>query len=63
MSATVVNEMTSEPVDHSTPGRTESLELPVPELLKRARPLPPRDEMVIDDLSEEEGRAFLAALK
>lgn len=55
--------MTSEPVDHGAPGRTESLELPVPELLQRARPLPPRDEMLIDDVSEEEGLAFLAALK
>lgn len=43
--------MTSEPVDHGAPGRTESLELPVPELLQRARPLPPRDEMLIDDVS------------
>lgn len=40
----------------------ESLELPVDELLKRARPLPPHDEMVIDDLTAEEGEAFLAAV-
>ena len=39
-------------------GRT--LELPVDELLRRARPLPPHEEMVIDDLTEEEGAAFLA---
>ena len=39
------------------------LELPVEELLRRARPLPPHDEMVIDDLSEEEGAAFLAAVE
>jgi len=38
------------------------LELPVEELLRRARPLPPHEEMVIDDLTEEEGVAFLAAL-
>lgn len=55
--------MTSEPVDPNKAGRTESLEVPVPELLQRARPLPARDEMLIDDVSEEEGRAFLAALK
>lgn len=42
---------------------TESLELPVPELLRRGRPLPPLGEMLIDDLTEEEGAAFLAALK
>jgi hypothetical protein len=40
-----------------------SLELPVEELLRRARPLPPHEEMVIDDLTEEEGAAFLAALE
>jgi len=41
---------------------TECLELPVEELLKRARPLPPHSEMVIDDLTPEEGEAFLAAV-
>jgi hypothetical protein len=40
----------------------QHLELPVDELLRRARPLPPRDEMAIDDLTEEEGEAFLAAI-
>lgn len=43
-------------------GSSEHLELPVPELLSRARPLPPSEEMRIDDVSEEEGAAFLAAL-
>ena len=38
------------------------LELPVEELLRRARPLPAHDEMVIEDLSEEEGAAFLVAV-
>jgi hypothetical protein len=37
-------------------------EVPVEELLRRARPLPPHEEMVIEDLSEDEGAAFLAAL-
>ena len=41
---------------------TGSLELPVEELLKRARPLPPHSEMVIDDLTPEEGEAFLDAV-
>jgi hypothetical protein len=41
----------------------EHQELPVEELLHRARPLPPNDEMVIEDLTEEEGEAFLAAVK
>lgn len=40
----------------------ERLELPVAELLDRARPFPPSGEMRIDDVSEEEGVAFLAAL-
>jgi hypothetical protein len=38
------------------------LELPVEELLRRARPLPPHDEMAIEDIDEEEGAAFLAAV-
>ena len=37
-------------------------ELPVEELLRRARPLPPHEEMVIDDLTPEEGEAFLEAI-
>ncbi len=53
-------EMNIEPVQ---PRRRESLELPVDELVRRARPLPPHEAMVIDDLSEEEGAAFLAALE
>jgi hypothetical protein len=52
--------MSSEPVDTSSTG---NLELPVDELLRRARPLPPHEEMVIDDLDEAEGAAFLASLK
>jgi hypothetical protein len=41
----------------------EHLELPVEELLRRARPLPDHDEMVIEDLSQVEGEAFLAAVR
>jgi hypothetical protein len=48
---------------HVPDNRGEHLELPVEKLLRRARPLPPHDEMVIEDLSEEEGAAFLAALE
>lgn len=51
--------MTFQPVESK---RSPSLELPVEELLRRARPLPPHEEMVIDDLTEQEGAAFLAAL-
>jgi hypothetical protein len=38
------------------------LELPVEELLRRARPLPPHEEMLIEDLTADEGSAFLAAV-
>lgn len=41
----------------------QHLELPVEELLRRARPLPPHDEMVIEDLSAEEGEAFVLAVE
>lgn len=41
---------------------SQSLEVPVEELFRRARPLPPHDEMVIEDL-DDKGAAFLAALK
>jgi hypothetical protein len=40
----------------------QHLELPLEELMRRARPLPPHDQMVIEDLTEEEGEAFLAAV-
>jgi hypothetical protein len=40
-----------------------SLELTVEELLRRVRPLPPHEEMVIEDLDDDEGTAFLAVLE
>jgi hypothetical protein len=40
----------------------QHLELPVEELLRRARPLPPHEDMVIEDIDEDEGAAFLAAV-
>jgi hypothetical protein len=33
------------------------------ELLRRSRPLPPHAEMAIDDLTQEEGEAFLEAIR
>ncbi len=42
--------------------REQHLELPVEEFLSRARPLPPHDEMVIEDLGAEEGEAFVLAV-
>jgi hypothetical protein len=52
--------MSIEPVKSN---KGESLELPVEELLRRGRPLPPHAEMVIEDLTEEEGAAFLSAVE
>lgn len=40
----------------------QHLEIAVEDLLRHARPLPPHDEMVIEDLGAEEGAAFLAAV-
>lgn len=45
--------MSTHPADNS---EQQDLELPVEELLRRARPFPPHDEMVIEGLTEEEGR-------
>ncbi|HZJ50882.1 MAG TPA: hypothetical protein VFF07_08520 [Actinomycetota bacterium] len=47
---------------HPESSASESLELPVEELLRRARPHPPYGEMVIDDLTKEEAEAFLDAV-
>ena len=52
-------DVSTHPADGSEPHH----ELPVEELLLRARPLPSHEEMVIDDLSEDEGAAFLAAIE
>ena len=60
MPHTLADKMSTEPVQS---GRGESLEFPVGELLRRARPLPPHEKMLIDDLTEEEGAAFLETLE
>ncbi len=52
--------MASDPIE---PSDDDSRELPVEEWLRRARPLPPHEKMVIDDLTSEEGNAFLAVLR
>lgn len=39
-----------------------SLEVAVEDALRRARPLPPYPEMVIDDLTEDEAEAFFEAV-
>lgn len=51
------------PADPTSTSVSESLELlPVDEVLRRARPLPPLSERTIDDLSEQEAEAFFAAI-
>jgi hypothetical protein len=49
--------------DRANSGEAQHLELPVEELLASARRLPSHDEMAIQDLSEAEGAAFLAAVE
>lgn len=53
------SEMSTQPAD---PPPGESLDLSVEEVLRRARPLSPPEEMVIDDLTDEEQEAFWAAI-
>ncbi len=53
--------MSSEHADPVNQG--DHLELPVELLVRRSQPLPPNEEMIIDDLTPEEGAAFLAALE
>lgn len=56
----VCTEMSTNPVPAT---HTDSLELPVEELLRRAKPMPPPEKFVIDDLTPEEGEAFLEAVR
>jgi hypothetical protein len=42
---------------------TQSLELPVGELLRRGHPFPPHEEMIIEGLTDDEEEAFLRALQ
>ena len=44
------------------PPHDESRELSVKELLRRARPLPPRTATVVDDLTDVEAKAFFDAI-
>ncbi len=39
-----------------------SLELPVEEVIRQARPLPPYEETVIEDLTDDEQAVFWAAI-
>jgi hypothetical protein len=52
--------MSTEPSKTTEP--SPSLERPVEELLQRAQPLPPHDQMIVDGLTDYEEAAFLSAL-
>jgi len=45
-----------------TPHETHRRELSVEAVLQRSRPHPPHGEHVIDDLTDDEAAAFLAAV-
>ena len=47
---------------HASATRSDPVHL-VDELLRRARPLPPRDTTVIEDLTDDEAAAFFEAIK
>ena len=53
----------SSPHQDAAPSDDQSLELPVEELLRRGRPHLPYGEQVSDDLTPEEGEAFLDAVR
>lgn len=59
-SSTLLLEMSN---PHPQPSGDGSLELPVDMLLANARPFPSHAEMVIEDLTPDEGAEFLAALQ
>jgi hypothetical protein len=57
-----VRDAMSDPEAHMPASRTATLERSREEVLDAARPLPPDDDVVIEDLSDEEDRLFLAAI-
>ena len=59
LARTLVGEMSTA---DSAPQPDEHLELPVEEVLRRAKVHPPYGEDVIDDLTQEEADAFLDAV-
>ncbi len=56
----LLSDVSTQPTDA---GHTRGdLELPVDEVLRTARPYPPREELLIDDLTDEEEEAFWEAI-
>lgn len=54
--------MSNASVDPRASRSDNHLELPVEEVLRRAKPYPPREELVIDDLTDDEEKAFWEAI-
>jgi hypothetical protein len=52
----------SEPEPRKPASKGASLERSREEVLAAARPLPPHEEMLIEDLTDEEERIFVAAI-
>lgn len=52
----------SEPEPRKPASKGASLERSREEVLAAARPLPPHEEMLIEDLTDEEDRIFVAAI-
>lgn len=52
----------SEPGTHVPASRGATLERSREDLLEAARPLPPHEDMVIKELSDDEDRLFLAVI-
>lgn len=53
-------DVSTQPTDAGRAG--EHRELPVDQVLRNARPYPPREELVIEDLTDEEEEAFWEAI-
>ncbi len=54
------DDMSTQPTSAGQAG--EHLELPVDEVLRRAKPYPPREELVIEDLTDDQEDAFWEAI-
>ncbi len=54
--------MSNPSVDPRASGSDNYLELPVEEVLRTAKPYPPREELVLDDLTDDEEKAFWEAI-
>lgn len=52
----------SEPQTHADRSRGATLERTREEILAAAKPLPPAEDMLIEDLTEDEDRQFLDAI-